>query len=291
MKLATFTHDGVTRIGLVDGDEVVDLTAAAPDLPRDMIAFLEAGDAALETAHSTLSGGARLALADVHLEAPIARPPKFLAVGLNYADHVAEAKLETPVHPVIFNKQSTCVTGPTGPIHVPRVSKVLDYEGELGIVIGRRCRHVSAEDAAEVIAGYLVVNDATVRDWQFQTPTWQMGKSFDTHGPIGPWIVTTDELPNPHNSSLRTWVNGELRQESNTKQLIFDCFKLVEHLSTAFTLEPGDIVATGTPSGVGVLMKPPHLLVEGDVVKIEIEGIGSIENPVINEPADTATKG
>jgi 2-keto-4-pentenoate hydratase/2-oxohepta-3-ene-1,7-dioic acid hydratase in catechol pathway len=291
MKLATFTHGGDTRIGLVVDDEIVDLAAADPDLPRDMLHFLEAGPDALQRAHAALDAGPRLPLADVRLEAPIARPPKFLAVGLNYADHVAEAGLETPAHPTIFNKQSTCVTGPTDPIHVPKVSHVLDYEGELGFVIGRRCRHVSRDDAAEVIAGYLVVNDATVRDWQFQTPTWTMGKSFDTHGPIGPWIVTTDELPNPHQLAIRTWVNGELRQESNTKELIFDCFGLVEHFSKAFTLEPGDIVATGTSSGVGILMKPPQLLKAGDSVRIEIEGIGEIENNVIDEPDDTATLG
>jgi 2-keto-4-pentenoate hydratase/2-oxohepta-3-ene-1,7-dioic acid hydratase in catechol pathway len=220
----------------------------------------------------------------VRLEAPIARPPKFLAVGLNYADHVAEAGLETPAHPTIFNKQSTCVTGPGGGVHLPRASHVLDYEGELGFVIGQRCRHVSREDAADVIAGYLIVNDVSVRDWQLRVPTWTMGKSFDTHGPIGPWIVTSDELRDPHQARLRTWVNGELRQDSNTKELIFDCFQLVEHLSTAFTLEPGDVVATGTPSGVGIASKPPRLLEVGDVMRVEIEGIGALENSVVAEP-------
>jgi 2-keto-4-pentenoate hydratase/2-oxohepta-3-ene-1,7-dioic acid hydratase in catechol pathway len=288
MRIATFTHDGRTRLGTVDADEIVDLAAARPDLPRDMQAFLEAGPQARLAAAEARGGGPRLPLADVHLEAPIARPPKFLAVGLNYADHVAEAGLETPERPTIFNKQSTCVTGPTDPVHVPRASHVLDYEGELGFVIGRRCRHVSRDDAQDVIAGYLVVDDVTVRDWQLRTPTWTIGKSFDTHGPIGPWIVTTDELPDPHQLRLRTWVNGALKQESNTKELIFDCFTLVEHLSTAFTLEPGDIVATGTPSGVGIARKPPELLKAGDVVRVEIEGIGSIENPVIDEPDDTA---
>jgi 2-keto-4-pentenoate hydratase/2-oxohepta-3-ene-1,7-dioic acid hydratase in catechol pathway len=284
MKLATFTHEGRTRIGAVDGEDIVDLTVAAPDLPHEMVAFLRAGPTALSAAHAAIGSGERLPLADIRLEAPIARPPKFLAVGLNYADHVSEAKMETPQHPMIFNKQSTCVTGPTDPVHVPRVSHVVDYEGELGFVIGRRCRHVSREDAPDVIAGYLVVNDVTVRDWQFRVPTWTMGKSFDTHGPIGPWIVTPDELPDPHRLDIRTWVNGELRQESNTKELIFDCFDLVEHLSTAFTLEPGDIVATGTPSGIGIVMKPPQLLEAGDVVRIAIDGIGEIENPVIDEP-------
>jgi 2-keto-4-pentenoate hydratase/2-oxohepta-3-ene-1,7-dioic acid hydratase in catechol pathway len=285
MKLVTFTHGGNRRIGAVADDGVVDFAKAAPGLPQDMLAFLEAGRPALSAAHAALEGAARIPLAEVRLEAPIARPPKFLAVGLNYADHVAESGQETPKIPMIFNKQSTCVVGPHDPFHLPRASHVLDYEGELGFVVGRRCRHVSREDAADAIAGYLVVNDVSVRDWQLRVPTWTMGKSFDTHGPIGPWIVTTDELPDPHQSRLRTWVNGELRQESNTKELIFDCFALVEHLSTAFTLEPGDIIATGTPGGVGIAAKPPKLLVAGDVVKIEIDGIGAIENRVIEEPA------
>jgi 2-keto-4-pentenoate hydratase/2-oxohepta-3-ene-1,7-dioic acid hydratase in catechol pathway len=288
MKLATFTHGGATRIGVVVGDGVVDLAQAAPALPREMVAFLAAGPAALEAAQRAAARAPRIALAQVRLEAPVLRPPKFLGVGLNYADHVAEAGLETPAHPTIFNKQSTCVVGPRDPIHLPRASRVLDYEGELGFVIGRRCRHVSREDAPEVIAGYLVVDDVSVRDWQLRIPTWTIGKSFDTHGPIGPWIVTRDELRDPHALSLRTWVNGELRQESNTKQLIFDCYTLVEHLSTAFTLEPGDVVATGTPGGVGIAMKPPKLLKAGDVVRIQIEGIGEIENRVIDEPAATA---
>lgn len=288
MKLATFTHSGSTRIGVVDGDDVVDLSRAAPDLPRDMLTFLEAGADAMQAASTAVRDGQRIPLAEVHLEAPIARPPKFLAVGLNYADHVAESGLDTPEHPMIFNKQSTCITGPTDPVHVPKASKVLDYEGELGVVIGRPARHVSRDDAIDYIAGYIVVNDATVRDWQFRTPTWTLGKSFDTHGPIGPWIVTNDELANPHQLALRTYVNDELRQESNTKHLIFDCFHLVEYLSTAFTLEPGDIIATGTPSGVGLVRKPPQILKAGDVVRVEIDGIGQIENPIIDEPDDTA---
>jgi len=284
MKLATFTHQGSTRIGVVDGDALVDLAAAAPELPRDMLGFLEAGDAALARARTALDRGARIALGDVRLEAPIRRPPKFLGVGLNYADHVAESGLETPRYPTIFNKQSTCVAGPWDPVHVPRVSSALDYEGELGFVIGRRCRHVARADAPAAIAGYLVVNDVSVRDWQLRIPTWTIGKSFDTHGPLGPWIVTPDELPDPHGLRLRTWVNDELRQDSNTKQLIFDCFALVEHLSTAFTLEPGDVVATGTPGGVGIGMQPPRLLRAGDLVRVEIEGIGALANPVVAEP-------
>ncbi len=285
MKLATFSHHGSTRVGAVVGDEVVDLGHIAQQMPT----FLAIGADALVAARAAIDAAQpRLRLADVHLRAPVLHPPKFLAIGLNYADHVAESGQEPPHLPLFFNKQSTCVTGPYDPIHLPRVSPLLDYEGELGFVIGRRCRHVPRDRAHEVIAGYLVVDDVTVRDWQLRVPTWTMGKSFDTHGPIGPWIVTPDEIGDPHALELRTWVNGELRQHSNTKQLIFDCFAQVEHLSTAFTLEPGDIISTGTPSGVGGAMQPPRFLVAGDVVRIEIERIGHIKNRVIDEPADTA---
>ncbi len=288
MKLATFTQDGSSRVGIVIGNEVVDLAAADASLPTEMTAFLAAGQPALEAAsRAAEASGSRLALSELKLESPVLRPPKFFGVGLNYADHVAETGMEKPTIPMLFNKQSTCATGPTDPIHLPRASNVLDYEGELAFVIGRRCRHVPKARAREVIAGYTVCNDVSVRDWQMRVRTMTMGKSFDTHGPLGPWIVTSDELEDPHTLGLRTWVNGELRQDSNTKELIFDCFDLVEHLSTAFTLEPGDVISTGTPGGVGIAKKPPLLLVAGDVVKIEIEGIGTIENPVIDEPEDT----
>ena len=291
MKLATFSHSGSTRIGVAAGgadEQLVDLAAAAPELPTEMCAFLAAGEPALEAARAALaSAGARLPLAGVHLEAPILRPPKILAVGMNYRDHIEEAKaggMKIPEHPVIFNKQSTSVHPPGEPFHLPRASQLLDYEGELAFVVGKRCRHVSREGAEAVIAGYTIVNDVSVRDWQLRTPTFTMGKSFDTHCPMGPWIVTADEFGDPHSHDLKTWVNGELRQSSNTKNLVFDCFTLVEHLSTAFTLEPGDLVATGTPGGVGIAMKPPRFLVAGDVVRIAIDGIGVLENGVIAEP-------
>jgi 2-keto-4-pentenoate hydratase/2-oxohepta-3-ene-1,7-dioic acid hydratase in catechol pathway len=288
MKLCTFFRDAVPVIGVVTDDGVVDLSESASELPAEMTALLAAGEEALRrAAAAATTARSRIPLDSVRLAAPILRPPKFLAVGLNYADHVAEAGLERPKLPTIFNKQSTCVVGPTDPVHMPRVSSALDYEGELGFVVGRRCRHVPRERAHEVIAGYLVVNDVSVRDWQLRIPTWTMGKSFDTHGPIGPWITTADEAGDPHALRLRTWVDGELRQDSNTKNLIFDCFAIVEHLSTAFTLEPGDVVATGTPGGVGIAMKPPKLLSIGDVVRIEIDRLGTLENRVVAEP-DTA---
>ncbi len=288
MKLVRFTHQGSTRVGVVDGEEVVDLAAARPSLPTDMVPFLQAGRPAIQAAReATGEKGSRIPLAQVRLEAPVERPPKFLAIGLNYGDHIEETGMDRPKFPVFFNKQSTCVTGPHDPIHLPRASDKLDYEGELGIVIGRRCRHVPRARAAEVIAGYLVVNDVSVRDWQFKAQTMTLGKSWDTHGPIGPWIVTSDEVSDPHALQLRTWVNGDLRQDSNTKHLLYDCFAEIETLSTVCTLEPGDVIATGTPGGVGVARKPPEFLKVGDVVRIEIEGIGWIENRVIAEPEET----
>jgi len=288
LRLATFTHAGSTRIGIVVGEEIVDLRDAEPALPAAMEEFLAAGAPALAAAAGAAAQAtARLPLDDVRLEAPILRPRKILAVGLNYADHIAESGLEAPELPLIFNKQVTSVTGPYDPIHLPRVSQALDYEGELAFVIGRRCRHVPRARAAEVIAGWLVLDDVSVRDWQLRAQTWTMGKSFDTHCPMGPWIATADEIGDPHSLAIRTWVNGELRQDSNTKELVHDCYALVEHLSTAFTLEPGDVVSTGTPGGVGIGAKPPRYLAAGDVVRVEIERIGQIENPVIPEPADS----
>jgi 2-keto-4-pentenoate hydratase/2-oxohepta-3-ene-1,7-dioic acid hydratase in catechol pathway len=280
MKLATFEWDGSLRVGLVEGEQVADLSQTG--LPADMAGVLETGTDAITSAAATAP---RHPLKDIRLVAPVPRPPKFLAIGLNYAAHVDESGMPRPEHQLWFNKQSTCVVGPGDAIEVPAASPLVDYEGELAFVIGKRCRHVSAERAHEVIAGYTIVNDVSVRDWQLRSPTMTMGKSFDTHGPMGPWIVTPDEIGDPHALGLRTWVNDELRQDARTDDLIFNCFEMVEHLSTAFTLEPGDVIATGTPSGVGGAMKPPRFLVAGDVVRIEIERIGVLENHVVAEVA------
>lgn len=291
MRLVRFLGPEGVRLGVERDDAtIVDLTGAG--FGGDMVALLEQGPGAIDRVAAAVVGrgaaSATVARSDVRLLAPVARPPKFLAIGLNYADHVAESETPKPEHQLWFNKQSPCVIGPGDPIHVPRASKVVDYEGELAFVVGRRCRHVPAERAAEVIAGYTIVNDVSVRDWQRRTPTMTMGKSFDTHGPMGPCVVTPDEVGDPHALRLRTWVNGELRQDSTTDNLIFDCFEMVEHLSTAFTLEPGDVIATGTPGGVGIARTPPALLAHGDVVRIEIERIGVLENPVTDEPGTTA---
>src|SRR6185312_8915549 len=230
--------------------------------------------------------GERHPLDEVRLLAP-ARPRKFLAIGLNYADHIAESGMEAPQFPVFFNKQVTCVTGPNDDVHMPRVSNLLDYEGELAVVIGTRCRHVPEDRAHEVVAGYTIANDVSVRDWQVRTPTMTMGKSFDTHGPLGPWLVTPDELGDPHDLTIRTYVGDELRQDGNTSEMIYNCFQQIAHLSAAFTLEPGDVIATGTPAGIGAARQPfpQGLLKVGDVVRIEIDGIGWLENSVVEEPA------
>lgn len=267
---------------MVEGDAFVDLTTEMTPAPADMTELLTGGAPALaHAAAAARSASHRILLDTVTLEAPV-RPRTFFAIGLNYADHVAESGLEVPTRPTVFLKASSCVVGPHADIERPVASDQLDYEGELGVVIGSRGRHVPAARASEVIAGYVVVNDVSVRDWQTMTPQWSLGKSFDTHGPIGPWIVTADEL-DPHSLPIRTWVNGELRQDSNTKHLIFNVFDIIETLSTVCTLQPGDVIATGTSSGVALAREGQPWLVPGDRVRVEVEGVGAIENRVVQE--------
>jgi len=284
MKLATVLHNNKILVGaVVDGQFI------PSNDHSNMIALLADGKTAFANLIEKIySDKGRFDLADVKLLAPVPRPGKYFGVSLNYIDHIEETGKEQPEFPTFFNKQITCVIGPGAAIHRPRVSEKLDYEGELGIVIGKRCRHVTKEQAKEVIAGYTVCNDVSVRDWQIRSHTWTLGKSFDTHGPVGPWIITADEIEDPHNLDIKTWVNSDQRQSHNTSQMIFDCYYLVEYLSTVMTLEPGDIITTGTGSGVGVKMKPRGYMKPGDVVRIEIEKIGVLENPVIEEPEDTA---
>ena len=288
MRLATFTESGKTRLGVVVDDEIADLQSAAPELPRDMRSFLEAGPEALERAEEVAKDAPRLPLAGVRLQAPVPNPGKILAIGLNYADHVEESGMERPQYQIWFNKQWNAVSGPTDDILLPAVAPdMVDYEGELCLVIGRRCRHVPRERATEVIAGYTCGNDVSVRDWQIRTPQFTLGKSFETHAPIGPWIVTADEFGDPHDKTLSTTVNAEERQSSNTRHLIFDCFDQIAELSSAFTLYPGDILFTGTPGGVGAAMDPRRFLRPGDSVRVEIEGIGAIENVCREERRET----
>lgn len=289
MKLITFTCRGRTSIGKVVGDTVLDLPASDPRLPATMLQLLQGGGALLERARA-VSAGTSYALSEVELQAPIPNPSKFLAIGMNYKKHLEEAirlGIKAPETQLWFNKQVSCVHPPYAPVHLPKVSDKLDYEAELGVVIGQRCRHVSPEQARSVIAGYLICNDVSVRDWQMRSQTMTLGKSFDTHGPIGPWIVTDDEVRDPHALQLRTLVNGEVRQDSNTADMLYNIYEQIAHLSTVMTLEPGDVLATGTPSGVGVSMVPPSFLKVGDIVRVEIDGIGHIENTVVAEPLGT----
>jgi 2-keto-4-pentenoate hydratase/2-oxohepta-3-ene-1,7-dioic acid hydratase in catechol pathway len=288
MKLARFTSKGTTRLGKVVDDHLIDLRAACPAIPNDMIGLLEAREPTLALAEKVEEAtGTTYPLSEVRLEAPVPNPTKYLAIGLNYASHVSEASrvgVQSPTSQVWFNKQVSCVSGPYDPIHMPRVSEKLDWEVELCVVIGKRCRHVPVERASTVIAGYMVANDVSVRDWQMMTPTWTLGKSFDTHGPTGPWLVTADEIPEPHNLMLRLTVNGEQRQRSSTDNMIHNIYQQIAHLTKVMTLMPGDLIATGTPEGVGVAMKPPVFLKVGDVVRAEVERIGYIESKVIPEP-------
>ena len=287
MPIASFSHDGRTRLGKVFKDHLIDLTLAAPSLPNDIISFLEAGESALATFHAIEDRAvARIPLAEVQLMPPIPAPEKFLGIGMNYREHAAEAArggIEVPAHQLWFNKQVSCIVGPYDDVVLPQVSQCLDYEAELAVVIGKRCRHVSATDARSVIGGYMVTNDVSVRDWQRRTPTITLGKSFDTHGPIGPWVVLDSEIADPHAIDFRMLVNGEQRQRGNTGAMIHNIFEQIALLSAVMTLKPGDILATGTPSGVGAAYDPPRFLKVGDVMRVEIDGIGHIENRVVSE--------
>ena len=287
MKLISYKKDEEIQIGALRDDGVVPFSQDK-DIPKNMLNFLEDGTKSLNKGKKLFNeSDVSIKLNDIRILKPINRPPKIIAIGLNYADHLEEIRasgrdMATPEVPMIFNKQSLSANGPFDDIHKPIVSDKLDYEGELTIVIGKKCRHVKKENAEEVIAGYTIGNDISVRDWQMRVPTFTIGKSFDTHCPFGPSIVTKEDIKNPHDLDLTTEVNSEVRQKSNTKHLIFNCYDIIEHLSTAFTLEPGDLILTGTPSGVGVV--DDLFLKHGDVVKVSISEIGYIENKIINEP-------
>lgn len=289
MPIARFTHAGRHLVGKLIGDHLIDLGQAAPGCAPSIKAFLEGGAAARERFDRvTLDDAPPIPLADVTLLAPVPDPQKFLGIGMNYADHSDEAQklgLEKPQYQTWFNKQVSCIVGPTDGIVLPAVSDQLDYEAELGVVIGTRCRNVPRDRAREVIGGFLIVNDVSVRDWQFRTRTTTLGKSFDTHGPTGPWLTLADEIDDPHNLRLRTYVNGDLRQDGNTRDLLHDVYDQIAYLSQVMTLMPGDILATGTPAGVGIAFDPPRFLKVADVVRITIDGLGQLENPVIPDPA------
>lgn len=283
MKLVRYRDGAAAALGVVKDAGIVPLMAIGCDQPT-MLALIETGEPALAAIRAALPDAApAFKFADVELLAPIERPGKYLAIGMNYAKHLEEAdRLGVPraAHQVWFNKQTSCLAGPYDAIETGATEK-LDYEVELGAVIGKRAKNVSAADAPSYVFGYFVANDVSARDFQFHSQTMTMGKSFDTHGPIGPWIVTADDVADPHDLELKCFVNDEQRQASNTKHMIANLWSQIAYLTSAFTLEPGDLIATGTPEGVGIGMEPQVFLQTGDVVRCEIESIGTIENRVV----------
>ncbi|MFJ7241777.1 fumarylacetoacetate hydrolase family protein [Streptomyces olivaceus] len=283
MKLARFhINDGPVRLGRVEGDQVTDISEEAGTSLRAILADLPALQDRIAQ-----SSGQTHHLADVVLHAPIDDPQKYLGIGMNYREHAEEARqagIPIPTSQMWFNKQVSCIVGPHHDVVKPDLSDELDYEIELGVVIGQRCKHVSAHEARSVVAGYLVANDVSVRDWlQKRSPTFTLGKSFDTHGPIGPWLTTDDEISDPLALQMTLTVNGEVRQNWPTSDMIYNIYEQIAYLSQVFTLMPGDILATGTPSGIGAPTK--NFLRVGDVVRAEIEGLGALENRVTAEDA------
>ncbi len=279
MKLVTYQAGAGPRLGAVTGEALVDVARHVAGAPADMIGLIRQWTTVRPRLAQALAGRPDRALASVKLRQPILRPGKILAIGLNYLDHIEETGAKRPPYPTFFAKMPTAANGPFDPIEFPAVSQDVDYEAELVVVIGKRCRNVPKARAREAIFGYCVGNDVSVRDWQKRTPQWTIGKSFDTHAPFGPWITTADEV-DLGALAIRCFVNGELRQSSNTGQMLFDCAAQIEHLSQAMTLEPGDLIYTGTPAGVGMARTPPLYLKPGDVVRVEIDGLGAIENRV-----------
>ena len=288
MKLATFVCDrGDTgagpRAGIVSGGGIIDIARAAPDLPSDMTGLIEAWPGVAPELHRIADTAPHVKLADVRLLAPVPKPQKIMAIGLNYADHIEESGQQKPERQIWFSKLPNAVNGPFDDIQIPKASTAIDYEAELVAIVGKRCRHVSKSDAPAAIFGYACGNDVSVRDWQFHTQQWILGKSFDTHAPFGPWIVTADEVGDPHALGIRCFVNGEKRQDSNTGNLVFNVFDQVALLGQAMTLMPGDVIFTGTPGGVGFAAKPPRFLKAGDTVRVEIDRLGAIEARMVGE--------
>jgi 2-keto-4-pentenoate hydratase/2-oxohepta-3-ene-1,7-dioic acid hydratase in catechol pathway len=278
MKLCTYTAEGQTRTGIVVGDHVID-----SGVPGTMIDLIKGWDELKAGLEARAAAGGGIPLSAVKLESPVQRPGKIFAIGLNYADHIEESKMGTPERQVWFTKAQTSVNGPFDPIEIARGTTTADYEVELVAVVGKGGKHIAETDAAAAIFGYCVGNDVTERMWQHAGPQWSLGKSFDTHAPMGPWIVTADELGDPHGRGIRCYVNGRKRQDSNTSNLVFNVWQQIEHLSVGMTLEPGDCLFTGTPGGVGAAMDPRQFLQPGDVVRCEIDGLGHIEGTMVAE--------
>lgn len=289
MKLATFVHRASSpKVGVVTDEGLVDLSAIAPSLPPAVIDIIDGGEPMLEEIRRVISRARPIPLEHVRLLAPVPHPPEFLGIGLNYRDHCNEIGIPLPSVPTVFNKQTSCIAGPHDEVVLPTASDQLDYEGELAFIVGRAARrHLSREQAHASIFGYVVVNDVSVRDVQLSSSTVTLGKSFDTHGPLGPWIVTPEEIGDPQQLVISTLVNGEQRQRGNTSDMIFDCADILVFLSRFMSLQPGTVVTTGTPAGVGHCKCPPAYLRAGDRVTVEISGLGRLDNRVVAEAAST----
>lgn len=284
MRLVTFEAEGKPRPGvLTESNGIFDLSAAGFNSALEVIEASVAGRTKIEKFIDESAPDSAFSLSTVKLLAPIPRPPKVICVGLNYRDHALESGHKLPDVPTIFSKFSTSVIGPGANIVLPKVSKTPDYEAEFAFVIGQGGRHIAKDKWRDHVFGYTIVNDVSARDYQYATSQFLMGKTFDTFAPIGPWILTADEIADPHALDISLEINGEVMQNSNTRELIFKVPELIEFLSSVFTLEPGDVVSTGTPSGVGVHRKPQRLLQPGDDVVVKIPAIGELRNPVVAE--------
>ena len=282
MRLLTYTTGRGARAGLAIRDQIADLGGAGYE---DVLSFLEDGDKAIEAAQKLAADpGHTINRSDATLLAPILVPPKFICIGLNYRDHAIESGMAIPELPTVFAKYSNAVTGPGQPIELPAVSDQVDYEAEFAFVIGKRGKNIPAEKWEEHVFGYTIVHDVSARDYQLATSQWTIGKTFDTFGPLGPELVSKDEIADPHNLRISLELNGQVMQDSNTSQLIFKIPYLIEYLSKVMTLVPGDVISTGTPSGVGFARKPPIFMKPGDEALIKIEGLGELRNPVIAAP-------
>jgi 2-keto-4-pentenoate hydratase/2-oxohepta-3-ene-1,7-dioic acid hydratase in catechol pathway len=279
-------RNGEQRLGAARGEAIVDLSAADAALPGSMLSLLQGGDDALERALRALSSATaeyETPRAALTLLPPIPNPAKIACIGLNYRDHAAEVKMELPQDVIVFAKWPNTLIGDGAPIVIPKLSHRVDYEAELAFVIGKRAHHVAEGDADAFIAGYTCFNDVSVRDYQMRTSQWTLGKVFDTHGPCGPFLVTRDEIPDPQSLRIRCSIGGETLQDSSTAQMVFGVRRLLAELSAVMTLEPGDIVATGTPAGVGTSRTPKRWIRPGERVRVEIDGLGALENPAVAE--------
>ncbi len=282
MKFLTYKTAGKAGLAVEQDGSFLGLTQDHPNYPGDLKSLIAKGPQALaQGAAAVKAAGQRLDLAAVTLLPPLS-PAKILCVGLNYADHAAESKMQVPALPTLFSRFASTIVASEAPIRLPRVSTFLDFEGELAVIIGKTARYVSKDQALDYVAGYSVFNDATLRDYQLRTPQWTIGKNFDGTGPFGPVFVTADALPAGGSGlAIQTRLNGEVMQKSSTDQLIFDVATLVATISEALALEPGDVIITGTPAGVGGARDPKVFMKAGDVCEVEIEGIGVLRNPVV----------